>query len=116
MISIIIGSYSIIFGAMKFVSKAAGFLLLLPVYLYRGVISPLTPASCRHTPTCSQYAIDAVRRTGPLRGLILGTNRFLRCRPGGTWGYDPAPLIWIRRYRPINTVTGRWKRCNRLKN
>lgn len=75
-----------------------GYILLIPVYFYRWFISPLTGPSCRHTPTCSQYAIDAIKNTGPVRGFFLATNRFLRCRPGGTYGYDPAPKIWIKRY------------------
>lgn len=66
-------------------------LLLLPVYFYRRSISPLIPPSCRHIPTCSQYAIDAVKIHGPLKGFLLGTNRILHCHPWGTHGYDPVP-------------------------
>ncbi|MCE1198513.1 MAG: membrane protein insertion efficiency factor YidD [Marinilabiliales bacterium] len=66
-------------------------LILLPVYFYRGAISPLTPPSCRHIPTCSRYAIDAVKVHGPLIGFWLATGRLLRCHPWGTAGYDPVP-------------------------
>lgn len=100
---------------VKFFRKAAAVILLIPVYLYRWFISPLTGPSCRHTPTCSQYAIDAIRNTGPLTGFLLATNRFLRCRPGGTHGYDPAPRIWVKRWRPRSGTAGRRKVSNRLK-
>lgn len=66
-------------------------LLLLPVYFYRAAISPLTPASCRHIPTCSQYAVEALKIHGPFKGLYLATNRILHCHPWGTHGYDPVP-------------------------
>jgi putative membrane protein insertion efficiency factor len=66
-------------------------LVLLPVYFYRRSISPLIPPACRHIPTCSQYAIDAVKIHGPLKGFLLGTNRILHCHPWGTSGYDPVP-------------------------
>ncbi|MEM8926727.1 MAG: membrane protein insertion efficiency factor YidD [Bacteroidota bacterium] len=61
------------------------------VRFYQVAISPLFPSSCRHQPTCSQYMIDAINEWGVVRGLILGTNRLLRCHPWGTKGYDPVP-------------------------
>ena len=66
-------------------------LLLLPIYFYKGAISPLTPPACRFTPSCSTYAIEAIRRHGPLRGLYLAIRRILRCHPWGGSGYDPVP-------------------------
>jgi putative membrane protein insertion efficiency factor len=51
-----------------------------------GRVSP-----CRFTPTCSQYAVEAVERHGTGRGLLLAARRLLRCRPGGPNGYDPVP-------------------------
>ena len=65
--------------------------ILLPVYIYRRVISPMTPPSCRHIPTCSQYAIEAVNIHGPVKGFLMATNRILHCHPWGTSGYDPVP-------------------------
>ncbi len=71
--------------------KLVVWLLLLPIYFYKGAISPLTPPSCRFTPSCSTYAIEAIRRHGPLRGLYLAIRRILRCHPWGGSGYDPVP-------------------------
>ncbi len=66
---------------------------LLPVHFYRYVISPITPASCRHVPTCSQYSIEAVKRFGLLKGGAMAAERISRCHPWGTSGYDPVPLF-----------------------
>ena len=65
--------------------------LILLVKFYRVCISPLKPASCRFTPTCSQYAIEALRVWGPVKGLWLTLRRILRCNPWGGSGYDPVP-------------------------
>ncbi|MDD6124650.1 MAG: membrane protein insertion efficiency factor YidD [Bacteroidaceae bacterium] len=64
---------------------------MLPIMFYRQFISPLTPPSCRFTPTCSQYALEALRRHGVLRGSWLTIRRLLRCHPWGGSGYDPVP-------------------------
>ena len=66
-------------------------LLLPPIYFYKGAISPLTPPSCRFTPSCSTYAIEALKKHGPLKGLYLALRRILRCHPWGGHGYDPVP-------------------------
>lgn len=65
--------------------------LLGGVWVYQHLISPLTPASCRFTPTCSAYAAEAIRRHGPAKGLRLALNRIGRCHPWGGSGYDPVP-------------------------
>lgn len=65
--------------------------LIVPIRFYQLCISPLTPPSCRFTPTCSAYAIEALRKHGPLRGVYLALRRIVRCRPGGGSGYDPVP-------------------------
>lgn len=72
-------------------TKSLGWLLMLPIRFYRKFISPLTPPSCRFTPTCSQYAIEAITKHGPFKGTWLAIKRVLRCRPGGGSGYDPVP-------------------------
>ena len=61
------------------------------IMLYRGMISPLLPSSCRFVPTCSAYGLEAFKRFGFIKGLVLTTKRLLRCRPGGPHGYDPVP-------------------------
>ena len=71
--------------------KLLTFLLLLPIYFYRTCISPFIPPSCRYTPTCSQYAIEALKKHGPIKGLYLAIRRILRCHPWGGSGYDPVP-------------------------
>ena len=65
--------------------------LMVPVYFYKYVISPMTPASCRHIPSCSQYAIEALKIHGPIKGIYLATRRISKCHPWGTHGYDPVP-------------------------
>lgn len=71
--------------------KLLTYLLLLPIYFYKGAISPLTPPSCRFTPSCSTYAVEALRRHGPFKGIYLAIRRILRCHPWGGSGYDPVP-------------------------
>lgn len=76
---------------IKLLSRLASALLSLPIYFYRYYISPMLPASCRFTPTCSQYALEALRKHGPVKGLWLTVRRLLRCNPWGGCGYDPVP-------------------------
>ncbi|MCQ2230075.1 MAG: membrane protein insertion efficiency factor YidD [Bacteroidales bacterium] len=66
-------------------------LLVGMVRFYQKFISPMTPPSCRYTPTCSQYAIEALKKYGPLKGLWLTIKRLMRCHPWGGHGYDPVP-------------------------
>ena len=66
-------------------------LLVAVVGIYRSWISPLTPPSCRFTPTCSAYAMEALERHGAARGSWLSVRRILRCHPWGGSGYDPVP-------------------------
>jgi putative membrane protein insertion efficiency factor len=61
------------------------------IKLYRKFISPILPDSCRFTPSCSQYAIEAIDKFGAIRGTILATYRILRCNPFCRGGYDPVP-------------------------
>lgn len=66
-------------------------LLILPIRFYQRFISPMLPPACRFTPTCSQYAVEAIQKYGALKGLYLAIRRILRCHPWGGSGYDPVP-------------------------
>ncbi|MBD5371341.1 MAG: membrane protein insertion efficiency factor YidD [Bacteroides sp.] len=61
------------------------------VLFYRHAVSPMFPPACRYTPTCSAYALEALRRHGPWRGSLLAIRRILRCHPWGGSGHDPVP-------------------------
>ena len=76
---------------MKLIRDLIVRILLLPVYFYRAAISPLLPPSCRYTPTCSQYTIEALRKHGPIKGVLLSIRRIVSCNPWGGSGYDPVP-------------------------
>lgn len=76
---------------MSRLSHLTARLLSLPVMFYRSAISPHLPAACRYTPTCSQYALDALQLHGPVRGSLMAAKRILRCNPWGGSGYDPVP-------------------------
>ncbi|MEP7317082.1 MAG: membrane protein insertion efficiency factor YidD [Panacibacter sp.] len=65
------------------------FILLIKIYQY--VISPVLGPKCRFTPTCSQYAAEALKKHGLFKGMWLSIKRISRCRPGGGHGYDPVP-------------------------
>jgi putative membrane protein insertion efficiency factor len=66
-------------------------IFILPIRFYQVSISPLLGAHCRHTPTCSQYTIEAIEEWGLVKGTWLGIKRIARCHPWGTSGYDPVP-------------------------
>ena len=76
---------------MQCLSKAVVWLLILPIRFYQLAISPLLGPSCRFTPTCSEYARQALFKHGPIKGLYLAIWRILRCNPWGGSGYDPVP-------------------------
>ncbi|MBP3885319.1 MAG: membrane protein insertion efficiency factor YidD [Olsenella sp.] len=66
-------------------------LLISLIRGYKKYVSPLLPPSCIYEPTCSQYALEAIQKYGPLRGTWLGFRRILRCNPFHKGGYDPVP-------------------------
>ncbi|WP_299287308.1 membrane protein insertion efficiency factor YidD [uncultured Mucilaginibacter sp.] len=68
----------------------SSFFLLL-IRLYQILLSPILGASCRYTPTCSQYGIEAIRKYGPFKGGWLTLKRIGRCNPWGGHGHDPVP-------------------------
>ncbi|MBD5195452.1 MAG: membrane protein insertion efficiency factor YidD [Bacteroidales bacterium] len=65
------------------------FIALIKFYQYS--ISPLLPSTCRYTPTCSQFALEAIKIHGPFKGFLLACRRICRCHPWGGSGYDPVP-------------------------
>jgi len=65
--------------------------LILMVRIYQWLISPLFPPSCRYTPTCSAYMVEALQIWGPFKGTYLGLKRIGSCHPRGGFGYDPVP-------------------------
>ena len=76
-------------------------ILIGVIRFYQTAISPWTPASCRYHPTCSGYAMEAVRGHGGLRGGWLAARRLLRCHPWGGSGFDPVPRVLGRPGSPL---------------
>ena len=74
----------------NFLQKSVAFFLLSLIRTYQALISPLFPPACRFTPSCSQYAIDAIKRHGSCRGFFMALWRILRCHPFSGGGYDPV--------------------------
>lgn len=66
-------------------------LAALPVHVWRLAVRPFLPAACRYAPSCSAYALEALRLHGALRGAWLAARRVLRCHPWGEGGFDPVP-------------------------
>ncbi len=65
-------------------------IFILPIRLYQGIVSPFLRSSCRFTPSCSEYAAQAIARFGIVRGILKGSWRILRCNPWGGSGDDPV--------------------------
>lgn len=76
---------------MKTLLKIAGYPLIALIKVYQYGISPLLGPKCRFTPTCSQYAAEALQKHGLIKGFVLAIKRVSRCHPGGGSGYDPVP-------------------------
>ncbi|MDP7026290.1 MAG: membrane protein insertion efficiency factor YidD [Candidatus Marinimicrobia bacterium] len=70
--------------------RALSSLVIFVVRLYRVAVSPMFPPSCRYTPSCSQYTIDAFNKNNPLKASLLSLKRLLSCHPWSKGGYDPA--------------------------
>ena len=73
------------------VPTPAARVLVVPILWYQRFISPLLPPTCRFAPSCSEYALEALRRHGAARGLWLSVRRLARCHPFHPGGYDPVP-------------------------
>lgn len=76
---------------VKWIKDLVGGLFLLLIKLYQVLLSPLLGASCRYTPTCSEYGAQAIRKHGPFYGGWLTLKRLARCHPWGGHGHDPVP-------------------------
>ena len=76
---------------MEIFTKSITIIIVGLIKFYQLAVSPMIGPSCRHYPTCSQYSVEALKAHGLIRGLYLALKRILRCRPGGTHGYDPVP-------------------------
>ncbi len=76
---------------LKKISKGISFLLIGLIKFYKVAISPYKRSRCRYIPTCSSYAIEAIQKYGPVKGMYLGAKRIARCNPLHEGGYDPVP-------------------------
>jgi putative membrane protein insertion efficiency factor len=65
--------------------------LLFLIRIYRKILSPLKPPTCRFYPTCSAYALEAITKYGPIKGSFLAVKRVLHCHPLNPGGFDPVP-------------------------
>jgi putative membrane protein insertion efficiency factor len=74
--------------------------VLAPIAIYQRLISPALPRRCKYEPTCSRYAVQAVREYGILRGLALAVWRLLRCNPWSHGGYDPVEAQGLFKAEP----------------
>ena len=85
------------------------YVVLIPIVIYRKVLSPLVPPHCIYHPSCSAYAYRAVARHGVVRGLLLAIPRVIRCSALFTGGYDPVPEEFSFRHIG-NGFAGHWRR------
>jgi hypothetical protein len=89
--------------------RVAKAVLLAPIALYRLTISPLLGVNCRHLPTCSDYAREAIETNGAWKGGWLALSRICRCHPWGSHGYDPVPDLEDERHPFAPWRYGRWR-------
>lgn len=76
---------------LNWICKGLAAVMIGLIRLYQMTLSPLIGRSCRYTPTCSNYGIEAIRKYGPFKGGWLTIKRVLSCNPWGGSGYDPVP-------------------------
>jgi putative membrane protein insertion efficiency factor len=72
------------------IARVARAVAIAPIVVYQRLISPAIPRRCKYEPTCSRYAVEAIREFGILRGPVLAAWRVLRCNPWSYGGYDPV--------------------------
>ena len=96
---------------LRWILFPVSILFMVPVFIYRKLISPIIPNSCIYTPSCSQYTLDALKKHGPLAGILLSLTRVTRCAGGlFTGGHDPVPEQFSFRY-----ISSSWKNFRRRK-
>ena len=95
-------------GAVQLAGSLARHVVKMPIHLYRWTLKPYVGWNCRHLPTCSEYALEAVDRNGAWRGLWLTVSRLSRCHPWGSSGYDPVPDVCCERHTLRPWRYGRW--------
>jgi len=76
---------------MQVIKKILSSPFILLIKLYQWILSPLLGPKCRYTPTCSNYALEAFKKYGPIKGFWLTIKRVGRCHPWGGHGHDPVP-------------------------
>jgi putative membrane protein insertion efficiency factor len=87
-------------GQASAVARVLRSIATAPIIVYQRIVSPAIPRRCKYEPTCSRYAVEAIRRYGILRGLVLAGWRLLRCNPWSYGGYDPVEAQRVFRTRP----------------
>jgi uncharacterized protein len=85
-------------------ARVARAIVIAPISVYRKVLSPAIPRRCKYEPTCSRYAVEAIREYGILKGLVLAGWRLLRCNPWSYGGYDPVEAQRVFRIGPNTGV------------
>ncbi len=94
---------------MERLDRATRAIAKAPIRLYQFTFRPLVGSYCRHWPTCSDYALQAIELNGAWRGFWLALSRLVRCGPGGTHGVDPVPDIRALRHPLTPWRYGRWR-------
>lgn len=96
-------------GSVPLGARIARALLLAPIALYRLTISPLLGVNCRHLPSCSDYAREAIDKNGAWKGSWLALSRICRCHPRGSHGFDPVPDVRDEHHPFAPWRYGRWR-------
>ena len=93
---------------MNLARKVTKAVFRAPILAYRFLLSPITPPTCRHLPSCADYAAQAIDLNGAWKGGWLAFSRILRCNPWGSHGFDPAPDLSAENYPLAPWRYGRW--------
>lgn len=97
-------------GQSRRLARAAKAFAKAPIHLYRYTLKGFVGFHCRHEPSCSAYALEAIDKNGAWRGMWLTLARLCRCHPWGSSGYDPVPDICAEHYPLAPWLYGRWRK------